>query len=276
MIGDALDEEAVRLRQVEHSGQVVGEQPGRYAGPERPFLQEHPTRHVGCDHEPQPLKAARLRDDMAHEADHLPVHVEHRPAGVPLVDGRVGLEELRLGQVVVDGVGLVAAADVAGAEGVTDPVGRADDEDRLTNVRLVGIAQRRDQGPLRHRVQLEERDVGVRLGGDDPRPLALASQKLDGDRVGEMNDVRRRHHLPVLRDQHAGADLAELHELALVRDLLLACPDDHDRRTHVLEDLGQVLSGRGRQGRGDRSERHEQDHRAFHAHPPPLTLDGWS
>ena len=125
-------------------------------------------------------------------------------------------------------------------------------------------------------VQLEERDVGVRLGGDDPRPHALAAQKLDGNRVGEMNDVRRRHHLPVLRDQHAGADLAELHELALVRDLLLACPDDHDRRTHVLEDLGQVLSGRGRQGRGDRSERHEQDHRAFHAHPPPLTLDGWS
>src|SRR2546422_904560 len=84
-IGDALDEQAARLRQIEHPGQLVGEEQGRHARPERWRFQEHPAGHLRGHHEAQPLEASRFRDNMAHDPDDSPLHVEHWPARVPLV-----------------------------------------------------------------------------------------------------------------------------------------------------------------------------------------------
>ena len=50
--------------------------------------------HVGRDREADADVAARLRNDLRVDADQLSLGVDERAAGVAMVDGRVGLQEV--------------------------------------------------------------------------------------------------------------------------------------------------------------------------------------
>src|SRR5262249_723495 len=102
---------------------------------------------------------------------------------------------------------------------------------------------------------------------DDTSVDALSPEKLHHNLVREMHDMRGRHYLPIRRDQHTRSDLAEPGQFAVRRDLPFTGANDHDRWTHRLEDLGQILSTRGRRGSSDPRERHKLTQRAPHTRP---------
>src|SRR5713101_2116980 len=158
-----LDQHSGRLRHVEDLRELVAEDEPLHAAPERPLLEEERPDHVRADDEPEPLEAARLRDDVAHDPDHLAGQVEHGAAGIALVDRSVRLEELRARQLAVDRVRLVPRAEVADRERVAEPVGRADDEDLVADLDLARVAEHRGLDALGHALELEEGDVSTGL-----------------------------------------------------------------------------------------------------------------
>src|SRR5262249_37853112 len=58
-------------------------------------------------------------------------------------------------------------------------------------------------------LELKQREIGGRFGGDHVGLHRLAAKELHADLVHRMNDVGRGHHLAVRRDQHARARLGE-------------------------------------------------------------------
>ena len=81
----------------------------RDAAPERSALQHLPANGVGRDDEAQALESARLRQDMAHDADDIAVHIEHRPTRVALVDRCVGLKQFNIRRRHAEGGRILAA-----------------------------------------------------------------------------------------------------------------------------------------------------------------------
>ena len=56
------------------------------------------------------------------------------------------------------------------SQGVADTERRADDEDLVTDLRLVRVAQRRRLHARRHTFHLQQGDIGRGVGGDDASP----------------------------------------------------------------------------------------------------------
>src|SRR5262249_46182588 len=91
--GDDTDQPAAAARDVEDSGQLVGDDRALEADP-RPFaLHQEIARALHGDDEPEAFAAAALRDDVAHDTDDLTGHVEHRAARVSRIDRGRRLEE---------------------------------------------------------------------------------------------------------------------------------------------------------------------------------------
>src|SRR2546430_6800862 len=110
----------------------------------RSLLEQELPGGVQRDHEPEALAAAGLGDVVAHDADDVAGHVEHRPTGVSRIDRGRGLEELGQRHGAVDGIGRPAGADDARAQGIAEPVGRPDDDHGVTDLHGVRV------GHLRH------------------------------------------------------------------------------------------------------------------------------
>ena len=60
-----------------------------------------------------------------------------------------------------------------------------------------------------HALELQERDIGGRIGGEECRAHDLTADALDGDLVHAVDDVGGRHHPAVAGDQDTGARLVE-------------------------------------------------------------------
>ena len=98
-------------------------------------------RHVGGDGEADPDVAARGREDLRVDADQLAARVDERAAGVALVDGRVGLEEV-LEAAVADARRASLGADDAHGDGLADAERVADGERDVADAHAVGVAER--------------------------------------------------------------------------------------------------------------------------------------
>jgi hypothetical protein len=94
-------------------------------------------RLFGGDGEADAHIAARGREDLAVDADHIAVHVEHRTAGVALVDRGVRLDEAVIGAAgaAMDG------GDDAGRYRTGQRIGLADCNHPVADPRLGAVAE---------------------------------------------------------------------------------------------------------------------------------------
>ncbi|KFL48756.1 hypothetical protein IL54_4397 [Sphingobium sp. ba1] len=164
--------------------------------------------------------AARRRQNLAVDADHIAAHVEHRATGIALVDRCVGLDEL-----------LVPATGIA-MHGRDDPGGHrarqgewvADRDDPVADPRLGAVAEF-DEGQGLGRIDLQYGQVrrGIathQLGGI----FRLVGQR-DGDRIHRRAFGARRHHMvigdniAVRRNQEARPQRLRLPRLRLATAL---------------------------------------------------------
>ena len=162
---------------------------------------------VGRDGKAQPFgyrAAVAAAHDQGVDADHFAGQVDQRPAGVALVDGGIGLDQ------VFD---LVALAGIDRAPGGADHAHgdrvleiaqrRADGDDRLTRVERVRIAQRRHgRAPA---VRLEHRQVGVNIRADQLACCWLPSARMIGQIGGAFHHVVVGQHIALLGDEHPAA-----------------------------------------------------------------------
>jgi hypothetical protein len=149
------------------------------------------------------------------------------------------------------------AADVPHRQRMRHAERRTDDQDFVTDLDGVRIAQGGDRGLHRRSLELNQRKVGGRLRSDDPRRQRLSARELDRDRIGDLHDVRRGEHaVLVYEDPRAEAGFTRSHLAGPVGSLTLGGPDHDDGIRHPFEDLAHRLRPRGN---GDRDERHH-DH----------------
>ena len=137
---------------------------------------------VDRDREPD---VAGARADRGVDADDLAPRVDQRPAAVPEVDRRVGLDvvvEARIEELPAE------VADDADRHGVLVAERVADREDPLAHPQRRRIAERRDRQPGLA-VDLDQRDVGVGIGADDARAESPAVRQLHRDPLGAIDDV---------------------------------------------------------------------------------------
>ena len=129
-----------------------------------------------------------------------------------------------------------------------EAVGGADDHDLLADPHRVGVTDPRHLHRRRHALELQERDVGVRIGRHECRTHDLTGDALDGDLVHGVDDVGGRHHPAAAGDQETGARFLEAGDPSDV-DVAPLGPYDEHGRVDLAEDVVQVL-GLGRRGKG--------------------------
>ena len=184
------------------------------------------ARDVDRNGERQALVAAGAAVDLRIDPDHFAVHVEERPAGIARVDRDVGLYERDVGAV---GQRARLGADDTGGDGVVEAVRRADGHDPFADAHRIGIADP-DHGQV-GRIDLDDRDVGLRVGANDLRgEFAL---------VGEPDEDlgSGAHHVGVGENQAVGAH-DEAGSQALRRLRLTA----GERDLEAPEEIGQALA----------------------------------
>ncbi|BAQ44521.1 hypothetical protein Maq22A_c05755 [Methylobacterium aquaticum] len=161
-------------------------------------LVDHRLHRLGRDREGEAHVAAGRRGDRGVHAHDLTLDVEGRPAGIALVDRCVDLQE-----VVVGSSADVAAAgrDDAGGDGAAQAERVADCHDPVADLRrAVGELHVGKGSPVG---DLEERQVGLRIGADDLGRQGAAVVERDLDRLGVVHDVVVGDHVAVGRDEEA-------------------------------------------------------------------------
>ena len=139
----ALHEQAFALRHVEQRGLRTGEQAAFDAGPQSAAFEQRPLGDIGGDGKTEALEAARARVNVADDADHPAVHVKQRPARVAAIDRRVGLQEFDRHAAGERAAQLAPGAEVAAGQAVVERVRGTDDEHRVADVCLRGVAEPR-------------------------------------------------------------------------------------------------------------------------------------
>src|SRR5438034_10879214 len=143
--------------------------------------------------------AAGRRIDRRVDAHHLAFGVEGRATGVALVHGRVDLDEI-----VVRTAADVAAAgrDDAGGHGAAEAERVTDREHPIADP---GLALRKlGEREVRTALDLDQRDVGARVGADHLRGKGLAVVGRDFDLVGAIHHVVVGHSIAIGRDEETG------------------------------------------------------------------------
>src|SRR5437867_3573997 len=150
--------------------------------------------------EPDAFVTARPGEDRSVDADELPFEVHQRAAGVPRVDGRIGLDEV----LIVRDAHIAApqGADDAHRDGLRKPEGAADRQDDVAHLELVVVA------PLEVRqvrgFDLDDRQIGLRIHADDLGRMFLLVRQIDLDVGGAIDHVVVGHDVAVRIDDHAG------------------------------------------------------------------------
>ena len=198
--------------------------------------------------------------NVADDADHPAVHVKQRPARVAAIDRRVGLQEFDRHAAGERAAQLASGAEVAAGQAVIERVRGADDEHRVADVCLRGIAEPRRSDAARRPFELKQSHVGAHQRGDDAgrRTLAVAEQNFDP--IGGLDDVGGSHHLAVGADQHAGAEAFVGRPAPLGRGGARFGADDDDRLIDRFENLTQRC-GLSRPCRDEADERTSEKQR---------------
>src|SRR5215207_1336599 len=152
--------------------------------------------------------AAVGREDLRVDADHAPLRVEQRPAGVARVDRGVGLDGALDDAAVARLDGPLEAGDDAGRQRPVEPERVADGQDLLADREAVAVAHRHDLERLAHAGDLDDGEVGVGVAADDARRVGLVAAEADGDLVGVLDDVVVSQDVPLVVDDGAGAAAA--------------------------------------------------------------------
>ena len=203
------DQRALVVLEVEAVGDLLGHRLDLHADPaarDRALVLElgdHGLHRLRRNREGDADRAAGRRIDRGVDADHAAVGVEGRATGVALVDRRVDLEE-----VVVGTRADVAAArrHDAGGHGAAETERIADREHPVADPRrLVGEPHVREVAA----VDLDQREVGARIGADHLGRIGLAVVERDLDGRGVLDDVVVGHGIAVGRDQEARALAAD-------------------------------------------------------------------
>ena len=171
--------------------------------PELLELVDHEDRAVGGNGETDADRSARRRNDSRVHADDFAVHIEQRTAGIPAIDGGVGLQE------VVVGAGVDVApgrGDDADAHAAAEAERVADRHHPVAHAHLAGIAER--HGLERFlRLDLQECQVGLGVVPQDLGDFqARAVGEVDKDLVGALDDVVVGNHEPGRIDDEARAE----------------------------------------------------------------------
>src|SRR3954453_3228246 len=141
------------------------------------------------DREADAVAAARVALDLGVDADHLAARVEQRPARVAVVDRRIGLDRARDREVVRGLDGAVQRAHDARGDGVLEAERAADRDGAVADLDAVRVGERQRVKLGLGRVDLDDGDVGRRVGADDLRARGLAVGEGDGDRGRAVDDV---------------------------------------------------------------------------------------
>ncbi len=167
--------------------------------PELPDLLEHAPHDVARRGKPQPLVAARLRQDQRVDADNLSLQIDQRPAAVARIDRRIGLQvDHRIFALELPRDG----ADHAERDRAGETQRAAKRHDDLPGLHRVGVRKgQRRQVLLRH---LDDRQIGFfverhQLRAHQSRPWPhqrsarhsrIAHRQLHLDAVRALHDVR--------------------------------------------------------------------------------------
>src|SRR5690606_29506295 len=134
--------------------------------PELPQLLDDVDREIRRYGEADADRTARWRDDGRVDADHIAMQVEERPAGIAAIDGSVGLDEIVIGPRL--NVAIARRHD-ADRHAAAESERVADRHDPVADADAVGIPEL-DLGKfLRRRVDLQDREVGLRVAADQLR-----------------------------------------------------------------------------------------------------------
>ena len=142
---------------------------------------------------------------QAYDADDLAGKVEHRSAGVARVECGIGLKKLGRRRERILDRRVASCAHVPDGQRVAHAERSSDDEDLVADFDAIRVAERGCGNAARDVLDLEQRDVRGRIGGDDAGGDGLPIAELDGHGVGSLYDMSGRQHLSLLADQHAGA-----------------------------------------------------------------------
>ncbi len=180
---------------------------------------QHAAHHVDGNRKTDALDSEALRDDGGVDADQRAAGIDQGPAGVAEIDRRVGLDEILEGGDPELAAG--GSADDAVSHGLGQAEGIADGEDDIADPKLIGSAEGDDR-QIRQ-VDLEYRQVAIRVYADDLRVRDPAVRELHADGAGIRDHVVIRHDVSAPIDDHARAEAA-LDALPVLRQ-------------HVAEDL---------------------------------------
>ena len=201
-----IDQGALGLLHAEAVGDVGGDRLDLHAEPgavDVAMFLELGDDHLGGlrrDVEADADRAARRREDRGVHADHVAIDVEGRAAGIALVDRRIDLD------VVVVGAGAdVAPArrDDAGGDRAAQAERIADRDHPIADARLVLGELHVGEGLVG--VDLDEGEIGLRVGADHLGLVGRAVVGLDLHGLGMIDDVVIGHRVAVRRNEEAGA-----------------------------------------------------------------------
>ena len=90
---DPLYQQSGCLRQIENLGERLAERENTDAAPWRAALDQQVLCRVRGDRKANALESPRLTQDVAHDANHIAIHIEHRTTRIAAVDADIGLEK---------------------------------------------------------------------------------------------------------------------------------------------------------------------------------------
>src|SRR6266404_2396973 len=145
-------------------------------------------------------RAARRREDGGIDTDHVAVDVEGRAAGITFIDRRIDLNEI----VVRAGPDITTTRrDDTGRHRAAETEWIADREHPVADAR--GLVREVDVGEIAAAIDLDQGDIGARIGADHLGGVGLAVISRDLDGVGLIDHVVVGHRVAVSSDEEAGA-----------------------------------------------------------------------
>ena len=140
------------------------------------------------------------------DADHFPVHVDQRTAGIAGIDGCVGLNE-RLELLASDNIASFGGNN-AGGDGLLQTEGAADGQHPVADLHTVGIPQLgRLQRMTGAWLDFDDGEVGFTVAANNFAVVGLRiSLQLHSDAIGAFDDVLIGHNIAFGVNNHAGAE----------------------------------------------------------------------
>src|SRR5215472_8003594 len=127
--------------------------------------------------------------DCRINADHVAMRIDQRTAGIPAVDGRIGLDRFFNGRGLGGAYGSANGADHAGCERRLKAKWVADGQNFLSYLNAVGVPKLQGGELLSSRVNLDERNIIALVGANGFRRVARLISQDHFDGLRSFDDV---------------------------------------------------------------------------------------